>query len=103
MTYRSFPPDLESELSGSASSPSAPASRRQFPTPRFGPHGVPGAGERHGGQPKGRQLNPRFVAWLMGWAPQWTSVAPSSSGLREMEWFRYRRRMRLSCLLGKSG
>ena len=28
-----------------------------------------------------RQLNPRFVEWLMGWRPGWTSLAPLSSGL----------------------
>jgi hypothetical protein len=27
-------------------------------------------------QPSRRQLNPRFAAWLMGWPPGWTSLAP---------------------------
>lgn len=36
-----------------------------------------------------RSLNPTFVAWLMGWAPGWTSFACSEMGLS-----RFRRRMR---------
>lgn len=29
--------------------------------------------------PPSRQLNPRFAAWLMGWDPGWTSLAPLGS------------------------
>lgn len=30
-----------------------------------------------------RSLNPKFAAWLMGWEPEWTSLAPLNSGLPE--------------------
>lgn len=46
-------PDPETVTHGSESSPSAPTSRRQ--------------------------LNPKFVCWLMGWTPGWTSLEPLSS------------------------
>lgn len=52
-------PDPETPSPGGESSESAPTSRRQ--------------------------LNPRFVEWLMGWEPGWTSLAPLASGSRGME------------------
>jgi len=51
-------PDPETPTHGDESSQSAPTSRRQ--------------------------LNPRFVAWLMGWNPGWTSLEPLSSASPEM-------------------
>jgi len=30
-----------------------------------------------------RQLNPKFVSWMMGWEPSWTSLAPLSCDSRE--------------------
>lgn len=50
---RRFPLDPETGTHGSESSQSAPTSRRQ--------------------------LNPKFVCWLMGWPPGWTSLEPLSS------------------------
>lgn len=41
-----------------------------------------------------QQLNPMFAAWLMGWPPGWTSLAPSSSASPETEWSRWRLLMR---------
>lgn len=35
--------------------------------------------------PSRRQLNPRFVSWLMGWDPLWTSLAPLNCGSPGME------------------
>jgi hypothetical protein len=32
--------------------------------------------DRGDGQPIGGQLNPQFVAWLMGWPLNWTSMEP---------------------------
>lgn len=32
-----------------------------------------------------RQLNPRFVEWMMGWRPGWTSLEPLASGSLETE------------------
>lgn len=61
-----------------STSPSGPL----WQTPRSGDKGPPGAGPRHGGQPKGLRLNPRFVEWLMGFPDEWTvcehSATPSS-------------------------
>ena len=39
--------------------------------------------------PEIRRLNPRFVEWLMGWPPGWTSFECSETAL-----YRFRRRMR---------
>lgn len=55
-----------------------------FPTPRFGPHGTPGAGLRHPAietagpksSPNARTLNPLFVEWLMGFPIGWTDCEP---------------------------
>lgn len=33
-----------------------------------------------------RQLNPRFVAWLMGWNPGWTSLEPLNSASLGTGW-----------------
>ena len=44
------------------------------------------------------RLNPRWVAWYMGWPPWWTSLTASNScGSLEMESCRYRRRLRIAC------
>ena len=64
---RSFPPHPTTSQDGSASSESAPTSRRR--------------------------LNPMFVEWLMGWIPGWTSLVPLGSGSPGTAWCRYRRRM----------
>ena len=61
-----------------------PAQAVSFPTPRFGPHGTPGAGLRHptieSAGPKSstssRVLNPLFVEWLMGFPIGWTDSGP---------------------------
>ena len=47
--------------------------------------------ETHGGKSSKstRRLNPRFVAWLMGWPL-------TDFGFSEMEWFHWRQRMRSS-------
>lgn len=37
-----------------------------------------------------RSLNPRFVAWLMGWGPGWISLAPLNSDSQEMALYRNR-------------
>lgn len=57
---------------------------REFPTPRFGPHGTPGHGLRHPtienpgneSSPERRTLNPLFVEWLMNFPIGWTDSAP---------------------------
>ncbi len=67
------PPAPESGRSGDGSSRPTPDSSRHWQTPRVGPKGTPGEGARHGGQPKGRKLNPRFVEWLMGWPDGWSN------------------------------
>lgn len=66
-----------------------PNSGPLWSTPRFGPHGSPGEGKRHGGQPKGKRLNPLFVEWLMGWPLGWTDFAPVAT-----EWSRWSQLMR---------
>ena len=40
-------------------------------------------------QNSGRRLNPRFVEWLMGFPPEWTSFAPAAT-----EWSRWSQLMR---------
>ncbi|MEM1212964.1 MAG: hypothetical protein AAGI68_11790 [Planctomycetota bacterium] len=40
-----------------------------------------------------RRLNPRFVEWLMGWPPGWTSLAPIASGSEETGSCRFKRRL----------
>ena len=71
---------------------------KQWQTPRVGPHGPPGQGARHGGQPKGMRLNPLFVEWLMGWPPNWSSVrsitARSDSDFSATAWCHWLRRSR---------
>lgn len=52
------------------------------------------ATDGHDCSPKCRRLNPRFVAWLMGLPPDWTSC--DASGTR---WSLWKQRMR-SCLFG---
>ena len=46
-----------------------------------------------------RKLNPLFVTWLMGWPIWWLASAPMPSAPPEMESYRYRLRLLLSCLL----
>lgn len=66
------PPDPVDGSSGAESSKPTPDSGQHWQTPRVGPKGTAGEGARHGGQPKGRKLNPRFVEWLMGWPDGWS-------------------------------
>ena len=76
---RRFHLDPETPTLGPPSLPSAPNSHRLWDTPRVGPHGPPGQGARHGGQPKGMRLNPLFVEWLMGWPEGWSSVRSNTA------------------------
>lgn len=43
-----------------------------------------------GRSPTRRRLNPRFVAWLMGWPP----IAADGSGFSATEWSRYKQQLR---------
>lgn len=71
-----------SEIGGQESSDADPNSRLPlWQTPRTGAHGVPGADATHGGQPKGKRLNPLFVEWLMGWPLGWTDFVPVGTEL----------------------
>lgn len=68
-----FPLDPQTEPHGSESSQPGPTSRR------------PSASTRNGSSASDsrllrRRLNPRFVAWLMGWQPGWTSLEPLDCG-----------------------
>ena len=49
------------------------------------------------------RLNPAFVNWLQGNVWWWTHPAPTSFGPREIRWWRYRLRQRLSFLLAVLG
>ena len=88
---------------GDTSSQRGPDSRPLYQTPRVGPHGPPGQGARHGGQPKGKRLNPAFVEWLMGWPLGWATAEPSACGCSETASFLSRRRTHLSALLRRFG
>lgn len=54
------------------------------------------AGERRGFTRPSfrRQLNPRFVGWLMGWPDHWTETASIISACSAMALCRWRQRMR---------
>ena len=67
-------PGRETPDHGNTSSTDGRNSRRQWTTPRTGKHGTPIEGKRHGIQPQGMSLNPRFVAWLQGFPVNWTCV-----------------------------
>lgn len=73
-TQASGLPAPETPKRGDESSQSDPTSRRLYQTPRAGKRGPPGESARHGGQPKGKRLNPRFVSALMGLHYWWTEV-----------------------------
>ena len=79
-TFHLTHPGPETLPHGNTSSNDGPNSRRQWQTPRTGRHGTPGEGKGHGGQPKGKRLNPFFVEWLMNFPIGWTlpySIAKS--------------------------
>lgn len=63
-----------------------------LPAPETPPDGQPSSPETPG-SPR-RSLNPRFVEWLQGWEPGWTSVAPTASGSRATASYLWRQRMR---------
>lgn len=61
---------------GQPSSGSAPTSRRRSASTKSG-------NLESDSRLLRRRLNPRFVAWLMGWNPGWTSLEPLNSGSLE--------------------
>lgn len=79
--------DPETPPHGGESSETTPTSRRQYPTPTSGDsEGSGAASDRLGGATGAkRQLNPRFVEWLQGWPPGWTSLAPLGCDSRVTE------------------
>lgn len=50
-----------------------------------------------------RRLNPAFVNWLQGNVWWWTHPVPTNFGPREIRWWRFKLRQRLSFLLGVLG
>jgi hypothetical protein len=69
----------------------------RWPTPRTGNDSGSKVREKQGANPglkemarnypdpdPKKKLNPRFVCWLMGWPPDWTSLAPISSERQAM-------------------
>jgi hypothetical protein len=85
---------------GSGSSSGGPGSRPQWESLRCGRRGPPGAGKRHRGQPKGKRLNPLFVAWLMN-LPYWWGATESISCERSaMGLYLSRQRAHLRNLFG---
>lgn len=84
-TQERHSPDLDKQAEGSFFPLSLPATADVETT---GPAGNPDAQPATHGEPSSqsaptsrRQLNPRFVSWLMGWHPAWTSLALLSFGL----------------------
>ncbi len=49
-----------------------------------------------------RSLNPRFAAWLMGWNPAWTSLAPLNCESSETGLYPNRRHMPFECWAGSN-
>lgn len=86
---KAFHPDPETEqAAGSFFPPSLPATAGEAPGIALA--GETGAQPATHGEPSlasvqtsRRQLNPRFAAWLMGWQPEWTSLAPLNCDSRE--------------------
>ena len=67
-------PDVQPVTTGAPSSASGQTSRR--------PSALPKSGNLESvSRLLQRRLNPRFVSWLMGWEPEWTSLEPLSFGL----------------------
>lgn len=55
------------------------AAEQRFQTPRAGAKGPAGEDSTHGGQPRGKRLNPAFVEWLMGFPTGWTNLTSLAS------------------------
>jgi hypothetical protein len=55
------------------------AAEQKFQTPRAGAKGPAGEDATHGGQPRGKRLNPAFVEWLMGFPTGWTNLTSLAS------------------------